>query len=47
MVGDAELIFWIVLGVLSIIGLIIVACIPSDLYVSQDTIKRACGERTH
>lgn len=44
---DYELIWWLVVGGLcAIFGLIAIAT-PYDAPVSQETIRRICGERTH
>lgn len=44
---DYELAFWCVLGVASLVFTILVILAPTDEPVSQDTIRRLCGERTH
>ena len=48
MVTNAELIFWCVVGILTIgffVGVYFFT--PRELYVSEYCIRRACGERMH
>lgn len=44
---DYEMIFWLAVGVLCLVFFIGVVITPCDAPVSQDTIRRICGERTH
>jgi hypothetical protein len=44
---DYELIFWCVLGGISLVFLVLAMLTPVDEPVSRDTIRRLCGERTH
>lgn len=44
---DYELAFWCVVGAVCIIFLVLARLTPTDEPVSQDTIRRLCGERTH
>lgn len=44
---DYELAFWCVIGALCLVTFIGVALIPYDKPVSESTLKRLRGERTH
>lgn len=44
---DYELIFWCVAVVASIAFVLWVLAMPSDEPVSDSTVRRLCGERTH
>lgn len=44
---DYELIFWLVVGIICLAFFLVAAITPYDAPVSQDTIRRICGERTH
>ena len=44
---DYELIFWIVVGLFCFGLMFLMAITPHDKPVSQNTIRRICGERTH
>lgn len=44
---DYELAFWCVLGAASLVFFVLAMLTPTDDPVSQNTIRRLCGERTH
>lgn len=44
---DYELIFWCVAGVAGLVFLALVMLTPKDEPVSQETLRRLRGERTH
>lgn len=44
---DYELAFWCVLCAVGLVFFVLAMLAPMDEPVSQDTIRRLCGERTH
>lgn len=42
-----ELIFWCILGVIGLVFFVLAMLAPVDEPVSQDTVRRLCGEKTH
>lgn len=44
---DYELIFWCVLGTACLVFFVLAMLAPADEPVSQETIRRLCGEKTH
>jgi hypothetical protein len=44
---DYELIFWCIIGAFCLVVMLGAAIVPKDEPVSEKTIRRLCGERTH
>ena len=44
---DYELAFWCVVGAVCLVVLVLAILTPASEPVSQNTIRRLCGERTH
>lgn len=44
---DYELAFWCVLGAACLVTFVLAILTPTEGPVSQNTIRRLCGERTH
>ena len=44
---DYELIFWGVIGAVCLVFFVLAMLTPADEPVSQETIRRLCGEKTH